>query len=49
MFSRLMYATRISMSIGLVGVGLSLVLGVLFGEASRGTGAALSTRPFSGL
>ena len=34
MFSRLMYATRISMSIGLVGVVISLVLGVLFGGLS---------------
>ncbi len=34
MFSRLMYATRISMSIGLVGVGLSLFLGVLLGGIS---------------
>ena len=34
MFSRLMYATRISMSIGLVGVVISLVLGVLFGGIS---------------
>ncbi len=34
MFSRLMYATRISMSIGLVGVVISLLLGVLFGGIS---------------
>ena len=34
LFSRLMYATRISMSIGLVGVGLSLFLGVLLGGIS---------------
>ncbi len=33
-FSRLMYATRISMSIGLVGVALSLFLGVLLGGVS---------------
>ena len=33
-FSRLMYATRISMSIGLVGVCLSLFLGVLLGGIS---------------
>ena len=33
-FSRLMYATRISMSIGLVGVALSLFLGVLLGGIS---------------
>ena len=34
LFSRLMYATRISMSIGLVGVALSLFLGVLLGGIS---------------
>lgn len=34
MWSRLMYATRISMSIGLVGVFLSLVLGVVLGGIS---------------
>ena len=34
MFSRLMYATRISMSIGLVGVLVSLFLGVLLGGIS---------------
>ena len=34
MFSRLMYATRISMSIGLVGVGISVFLGVLLGGIS---------------
>ena len=34
MWSRMMYGTRISMSIGLVGVGLSLFLGVLFGGLS---------------
>jgi peptide/nickel transport system permease protein len=33
-FSRVMYGTRISMSIGLVGVGLSFVLGVIFGGFS---------------
>lgn len=34
MWSRLMYATQISMSIGLVGVFLSLVLGVILGGVS---------------
>ncbi|MBV7338191.1 ABC transporter permease [Chloroflexi bacterium TSY] len=33
-WSRLMYGTRISMSIGLVGVGLSLFLGILLGGIS---------------
>jgi len=31
LLSQLMLATRISMSIGLAGVGLSLFLGMLFG------------------
>ena len=34
MFSRIMYGTRVSMSIGLVGVTISLVLGILFGGVS---------------
>ena len=34
LWSRLMYATRISMSIGLVGVTLSLLLGILLGGIS---------------
>jgi len=34
MFSRIIYGTRISMSIGLVGVILSLVLGILLGGVS---------------
>ncbi len=34
MFSRIMYGTRVSMSIGLVGVTISLVLGILFGGIS---------------
>jgi len=34
LFSRLMYGTRLSMSIGLIGVTLSLVLGVLLGGIS---------------
>ena len=34
MWSRLVYGTRISMSIGLVGVGLSIFLGVLLGGLS---------------
>ena len=34
MFSRIMYGTRISMSIGLVGVAISLVLGITLGGLS---------------
>ncbi|MGH2535600.1 MAG: ABC transporter permease [Thermomicrobiales bacterium] len=34
LFSRLIYGTRISMTIGLVSVGLSVVLGILFGGLS---------------
>jgi peptide/nickel transport system permease protein len=34
MFSRIAYGTRISMSIGLVGVGISLVLGIVLGGLS---------------
>ncbi len=34
LLSRVIYGTRISMSIGLVGVGLSLILGVFFGGIS---------------
>jgi peptide/nickel transport system permease protein len=34
MWSRVMYATRISMSIGLVGVALSLLIGILLGGIS---------------
>jgi peptide/nickel transport system permease protein len=34
MFSRVIYGSRISMTIGLVGVGLSLVLGILLGGIS---------------
>ncbi|MEF2071133.1 ABC transporter permease [Consotaella aegiceratis] len=34
MLSRTIYATRISMTIGLIGVGLSLVLGLIIGGAS---------------
>ncbi len=35
LFSRLIFGTRISMTIGLVGVTLSLVLGILLGGISR--------------
>lgn len=38
MWSRLVYATRISMSIGLVGVGLSLALGIVLGGISGFSG-----------
>jgi len=34
MFSRVMYGTRVSLSIGLVGVAISLVLGILLGGLS---------------
>ncbi len=34
LFSRMVYGTRISMSIGLIGVGLSLVLGLVLGGIS---------------
>jgi peptide/nickel transport system permease protein len=43
MLSRVIYGTRISMSVGLVGVGLSLVLGVLLGGMSGFYGGALDT------
>jgi peptide/nickel transport system permease protein len=43
LWSRLMYGTRTSMSIGLVGVGLSLVLGVLLGGISGLYGGILDT------
>ena len=41
MLTRLLYGTRISMSIGLVGVALSLVLGILLGGVSGYYGGAL--------
>jgi peptide/nickel transport system permease protein len=40
-YSRVMYGTRISLSIGLVGVGLSLFLGVLLGGVSGYFGGAV--------
>jgi peptide/nickel transport system permease protein len=43
MLSRVIYGTRISMSIGLVGVALSLVLGVLLGGLSGFYGGAVDT------
>lgn len=43
MWSRLMYATRVSMSIGLVGVGISLILGVSLGGISGFFGGATDT------
>ncbi len=43
MLSRLIYGTRISMSIGLVGVFLSLVLGVLLGGISGYYGGGVDT------
>jgi peptide/nickel transport system permease protein len=41
LYSRLMYATRISMSIGLVGVLLTLILGILLGGISGYYGGAI--------
>ena len=41
MWSRLMYGTRVSMSIGLVGVGISLFLGVLLGGISGYRGGVI--------
>lgn len=41
MLSRLIYGTRISMSIGLVGVAISLVLGILLGGMSGYYGGAV--------
>ena len=43
MWSRLMYATRVSMSIGLVGVGISLLLGVSLGGVSGFFGGITDT------
>ncbi len=43
MWSRLMIASRISLTIGLVGVALSLVLGVVFGSISGFYGGAIDS------
>ena len=43
MFSRILYGTRISMSIGLIGVGISLVLGVVLGGLSGYYGGRVDT------
>ncbi len=43
LFSRLIYGTRVSTSIGLVGVAASLVLGVLLGGISGYFGGAIDT------
>jgi peptide/nickel transport system permease protein len=43
MFSKIIYGTRISMSIGLVGVALSLILGILLGGISGYYGGAVDT------
>jgi peptide/nickel transport system permease protein len=43
LYSRLIVATRISLSIGLAGVGLSLVLGILLGGVSGLYGGAIDT------
>ncbi|MBW6425084.1 ABC transporter permease [Rhizobium sp. XQZ8] len=42
-FSRLVYGTRVSMSIGLVGVAMSLILGVVFGSISGFYGGWVDT------
>jgi peptide/nickel transport system permease protein len=43
LLSRIVYGTRVSMSIGLVGVAISLVLGVLLGGISGYYGGAIDT------
>ena len=43
MLSRIIYGTRVSMSIGLIGVALSLVLGVLLGGISGFYGGTIDT------
>jgi peptide/nickel transport system permease protein len=43
LFSRLIYGTRISMSIGLVGVAISLVLGIVLGAVSGFYGGWVDT------
>ena len=43
LWSRLMYATRTSMTIGLVSVALSLVLGVVLGGVSGYFGGVIDT------
>jgi peptide/nickel transport system permease protein len=43
LFSRLIYATRVSMSIGLVGVTMSLILGVVLGAVSGFYGGLVDT------
>jgi peptide/nickel transport system permease protein len=43
MFSRIVYGTRISMSVGLVGIFLSLVLGIVFGGISGYYGGFIDT------
>ncbi|MCE7987841.1 MAG: ABC transporter permease, partial [Caldilinea sp. CFX5] len=43
LWSRLMLGTRVSLSVGLVGVGLSLVLGIILGGISGYYGGAIDT------
>jgi peptide/nickel transport system permease protein len=43
MFSRIVYGTRISMSVGLVSIFLSLILGIFFGGMSGYYGGVLDT------
>ncbi len=43
LFSRLIYGTRVSLTVGLVGVGLSLFLGALIGGVSGLYGGAIDT------
>ncbi len=47
LFSRIVYGTRVSLTIGLVGVAISFVLGLFFGE-SRGISGACWMLPSSG-
>ncbi len=47
LFSRIVYGTRVSLTIGLVGVAISFVLGLFFG-GSRGISAACWMLPSSG-
>lgn len=43
LFSRIVYGTRISMSVGLVGISISLVLGVMIGGISGYYGGVIDT------
>jgi peptide/nickel transport system permease protein len=43
LFSRIVYGARVSLTIGLIGVALSLVIGVLLGGISGYVGGAPTT------